>query len=149
MGSAVLSCVIRVFALLVIGLGLLGCSSVRTHKAPQADLSRYQRFFVVHRLGDDHQIDVAIVTELRALGFEASAGPRTMMPQSTQAIVTYQDDWAWDFKSYMIQLNILVNDARNEQSLATGVYQQPSMITKTPPDVVRTVLGSIFKPRQR
>lgn len=139
----------RLVVLLVLVFGVLGCTSVQTHRAPNANLGRYHRFFVEHRLSDDHKIDEAIVAELKALGFEASAGPRTMMPQSAEAVVTYVDEWAWDFKSYVIRLVIQINDARSDQLVANGVYEQPSMITKTPPDVVRAVLKSIFVPAKR
>lgn len=118
-------------------------------RAPGVNLARYKHFYVEHRLTDDRKIDEAIVAELKSLGFEASAGPLTMMPQSADAVVTYQDDWAWDFKSYVIRLAVQIRDARKDQPLASGVYDQPSMFTKTPPEVVHVVLGSIFTPKKR
>lgn len=139
----------RVVVFLVLLLSVVGCSSVASHRAPGVNLGRYKHFYVEHRLSDDRQIDEAIVAELKALGFEASAGPLTMMPQSAEAVVTYQDEWAWDFKSYMIRFAVQIRDSRKEQTLATGVYEQPSMITKTAPQVVHAVLGSIFTRSKR
>ncbi len=124
---------------------LSACSSIHTQRDPKIDLDRYAHFFVEHRLSDDRQIDEAIVAELKALGRDASAGPMTMMPQNADAIVTYQDEWAWDFKSYMIQLNIQIRDSRRERIVATGNYQQPSMFTKKPDQVVHAILNPLLK----
>ena len=139
----------RALVLLVLLFGVIGCSSVASHRAPGANLSRYKHYYVEHRLTDDRKIDEAIVAELKSMGFEASAGPLTMMPQSAEAVVTYQDDWAWDFKSYVIRLAVQIRDARKDQTLASGIYEQPSMITKTPPEVVHAVLSSIFTSKKR
>jgi uncharacterized protein YceK len=136
----------KAFVALFAGILLLsGCSSVHTQQAPKADLGRYKYFYVEHRLSDDREIDEAIVAELKALGHDASAGPLTMMPQSADALVTYQDEWAWDFKSYLIQLNIQIRDARRERVIAAGNYQQPSMFTKKPPQVIHAILVPLLK----
>jgi len=134
-------------ALLAIVCLLSACSSVHTQRAPGAELGHYKQFYVEHRLSDDRHIDEAIVAELKSLGREASAGPLTMMPQSADAIVTYQDEWAWDFKSYMIQLNIQIRDSRRERIVANGNYQQPSMFTKPPAQVVHAILLPLLKHR--
>src|SRR5882724_11113290 len=93
---------------------LSACSSVQTHRDPRADLTLLKSFFVVHRLTDDHHIDDTIVAQLKALGREASAGPMTMMPQTVDAVVTYRDEWAWDFRSYLIQLDIEIKHAHTD-----------------------------------
>ncbi len=136
----------RVSALLLLLVSILvtACSSVSTQRNPKADLSRFKRFYVEHRLNDDHHIDELIVAELRSLGREASAGPLTMMPRDTDAIVSYADTWAWDFKSYLYQLDIGIRDARKERGLATGSFRQPSMITKTPAQVIHIIFSPLF-----
>lgn len=138
----------RALVVLLAGVAFLSaCSSIHTQRDPKVDLGHYREFFVEHRLSDDRRIDEAIVDELKALGRNASAGPMTMMPQSADAIVTYQDEWAWDFKSYLIQLNIQIRDSRRERIVATGNYQQPSMFTKKPPQVIHAILAPLLKPR--
>lgn len=139
----------RALVLLAVLFGVVGCSSVASHRAPGANLARYKHYYVEHRLTDDRKIDEAIVAELQSMGVEASAGPLTMMPQSAEAVVTYADEWAWDFKSYIIRLTVQIRDARKDYTLATGVYEQPSMITKTPSEVVHAVLSSIFTTKKR
>jgi len=136
----------KLFAVLLASAILLAaCSSVSTHRNGHVDLSRLKRFYVEHRLTDDHHIDEQIVAGLQALGRQASAGPMTMMPDGVEAVVTYEDNWAWDFKSYLIQLSIDIRKANTDQPLARGTYRQPSMITKQPPDVIRAILTPLFK----
>ncbi len=132
-------------ALLVLIALFTGCSSVRTHRNPGANLNRHTHFFVQHQLTDDRHIDETIVAALQALGKEASAGPLTMMPDATEVIVVYDAEWAWDFRSYLIQLDIEFHDARRDRSLAMGTYRQPSPLTKPPDQVVRAILTPLFK----
>lgn len=134
------SAVLLTFAFL-----LAGCRSVRIERAPHADLGGIKRFFVEHRLTDDHHLDDIIVAELQSRGLEASAGPLTMMPDNAEAVVSYADDWAWDFKSYLIQLRIDIRSARLDRPLATGTYRQPSPITKSPTQVVHAILAPLFE----
>lgn len=131
--------------LLLLAVLLAGCTSVYIDRRPRSDFSKLKRIYVEHRLADNHQIDRMIVDELRALGYDASAGPLTMLPDGTDAILTYQDDWAWDFKSYLIELNVQLRGAIKEQYLAAGTYRQPSPLPKPPEEVVRLLLPRIFK----
>ena len=131
--------------LLIIACLLSSCSSITTDKDPRVDLTGIKTFYVVHRLTDNHHIDETIVAQLQALGREASAGPTTMMPQNVDAVVTYEDEWAWDFKSYLIHLEIEIHRAHNRQPLARGSYRQPSIITKAPTVVVQEILTPLFR----
>lgn len=130
--------------LLSIAVLLSACSSIQTDQDPRVDLSGIKTFYVIHRLTDNHHIDDTIVAQLQALGREASAGPMTMMPQNVDAVVTYRDEWAWDFKSYLIQLDIEIHRAHNRQPLARGSYRQPTILTKAPAVVVQDILTPLF-----
>lgn len=136
-----------ILALVLLPALLVSCSSVETRRSPGVDLSRYQRFYVVHRLNDDRHIDELIVQRLQALGREASAGHLTMMPENTEAIVTYDDVWAWDFKSYLIELTVYLRDARRDRPLGHGSYRQPSPVTKPPQDLVRAIIDPLLQGR--
>lgn len=124
---------------------LAACASVHTELMPHADLTKVRHFFVEHRLSDNHHVDDLIVADLQARGFVASDGPLTMMPDDAEAVVTYDDDWAWDFKSYLIELRIAVRRARTDQPLAVGSYRQPTPLTKSPAAVVHTILDGFWK----
>jgi hypothetical protein len=123
---------------------LTSCTSIHTHRDPRVDLTQIKKFYVLHRLTDDHHMDEMIANQLRQYGREVSMGPMTMMPQDAEALVTYQDDWAWDFKTYLIQLRIEIRRAYNNQPLAEGTYRQPSIITKPPAVVIEKILKPLF-----
>lgn len=136
----------KVAAALLVALALFtSCTSVHTSVNPAVDVNRFQRFYVVHRLSDDRHIDALIVAELKSLGREASAGPLTMMPDDTEVTVNYLDDWEWDFKTYLIQLNVQLHDVRRDRPIAFGNYRQPSPITKSPPEVIHEIFSRLLK----
>jgi hypothetical protein len=124
-------------------LVLAGCSSVETRKV--LDLAPFKRLYVERQLSDDRRIDEQIVQELRRLGYDASCGHLTMMPEKIDAVVTYDARWEWDFKTYLIELNVTVRTARTAKKLADGRYYQPTPVSKPPADVIREVLAPLFK----
>jgi hypothetical protein len=134
----------RTLALLVLlSVPLLaGCKSASTRKVMALD--GFQRIFVERRLNDNHRLDEVFVAELRRLGRESSSGPRTMMPENADAILTYDARWTWDFKTYLIELNVELHTARTGKKLADGRYYQPSLRTKPPEEVVRGILTPLF-----
>jgi len=132
-------------AALLAALLLTACSTVATHKNPKGDLGKYHHFYVEARLGDDHGLDEIIVRELQSMGYNASSGPLTMKPDDVDALIFYQDRWEWDFKTYMIEFNLIVRDARKDLVLATGSSGHRSVLPKTPADMIREVLVPIFK----
>jgi hypothetical protein len=136
---------VTAFLLSIVAL-LSACSSINTHRSPRADLDGIQRFFVVHRLADNHHMDERIVAHLRSLGREATAGPLTMMPQNVEAIVTYHDEWAWDFKTYLFQLDIEIRQAHTNRPIAQGTYRQWTVFTKSPETVIDLILTPLLSP---
>lgn len=120
-----------------------GCSSIVTRKV--IDLAPFKRIYVEHRLTDDRHLDEMIVQELNRLGYEASRGPLTMMPDNADAVLTYEDRWEWDFKTYLIEFKVAVRTARTKKKLAEGSYYQPTPNSKPPAEVVSKVLTPLFK----
>jgi hypothetical protein len=136
----------KVFALLLIAAALFtACSTVATHKDAKTDFGKYHHIFVEARLGDDHGLDEIIVRELQAMGYHASSGPLTMKPDDVDVLIFYQDRWAWDFKTYMIEFSLSVHDARKDQILADGSSSHQSVFKKSPADMIHEVLVGIFK----
>ncbi len=129
--------------LLALGLLAAGCASLDTQK--KAEYSQYHRFYVEHRLTDNHHLDEMIVAELKARGLDASCGPLTMMPEGIEVIVTYADRWEWDFHSYLIELRIELRANITDQPLASGYYHQAPAVTKSPETVVREIIAGLFK----
>ena len=122
---------------------LTGCSSLNTRSV--IDLKDFKRIYVVHRLTDDHHMDELLVRELQRLGREASSGPLTLLPDNADATLTYEDRWEWDFKSYLIELTVVLQTARTEKKLADGRYYQPTPNAKPPVEVVHELVTSLLK----
>ena len=134
----------KALALLLVSVVLLaGCSNLSTRKT--VELGRFHRIYVERRLTDNHHIDELLVAELRHLGRDASSGPLTMMPENTDAILTYADRWEWDFKNYLIEFTLELQTAKTRKKLADGRYYQPSLKTKSPAEVVHEILAPLFK----
>ena len=134
------------YVLPVLALGvacLAGCSSLSTHQ--ETDLGAIRHIYVEHRLTDNHHIDELIVGELKARGYDASSGPLTMLPDGVEAIITYEDRWTWDFKSYLIDLNLEMRANFTSKPLANGHYHQASAMTKPPADVVHAIIEPLFR----
>jgi hypothetical protein len=120
-----------------------GCSSVNTRSV--IDLKDFKHIYVLHRLTDDHHIDEMFVRELQRLGHDASSGPLTLLPENADAILTYEDRWEWDFKTYLIELNVELHTARTEKKLADGRYYAASPKSRAPDEVVHELLASLSK----
>ena len=141
---AVTLVLLRRFILLALLAGLFsGCSSVNSRQV--VELGRFQRFYVERRPNENNRVDELIAAEIRARGHIAGSGPRTMMPEDTQVIVTYDARWNWDFKTYLIELNLEFHTVFPSKKLADAQYYQPSLTPKAPPDAVRELVGRLFR----
>ncbi len=133
----------KAFAPLLVLLALVsGCASGSTRQVVSLDAFRH--IYVEQRQSDNNRVDQMIVAELQRLGRTASSGPMTMMPDNTDAIVTYNDRWEWDFKTYLIELTIEVHTAKTRKKLADGRYHQPTLKTKPAAAVVSELLVPLF-----
>ena len=133
------------FPLLVLTLLLAACSSLSVQKQAGTNLTRFKKIYVEHRLADDRGVDQLITQELARLGYDASSGPLTMTPSDTEAVLTYVDEWNWDFTLYMIDLDVQVRDAHSGQVLATAHYNHPAMGGKSSSGMVKAVIDPLFE----
>ena len=132
-------------AVLGFALFLTGCSHMDSRTASNVDLSHYNHVFVQHLLTDGRAIDQIIARELRHRGYDAIAGPMTMVSNDTEIIVAYEDHWNFDFTYYMIQIDLQVRKARTDTLLATATYFRPSVVGRSPVEMIEAVLDKLFK----
>jgi hypothetical protein len=133
----------RAFCLGLLPL-LAACGHIDTKTAEHVDLTKYQHIFVSRLLTDGHGVADIIAHELRHRGYDALSGPLTLRPANTEIVVTYVDDWNFDFTYYMIQIDLQVSDAHTGSLLATGVYFKPSVVGRSPVQMVDAVLDKLF-----
>jgi hypothetical protein len=135
----------KLFPLLTLTLALTACSTFNIHRESGANLTGLKKIYVERRLADGRGLDQLIAQELQRLGYDASNGPLTMMPDHVDAVVSYVDQWNWDFSLYMIELDIEVSDPRTNKILATTRYFRPAMAGKSPAAMVQTVIDPLFR----
>jgi hypothetical protein len=135
----------NIFLLIASAVLLTACSSLSVQKHDGASLTRFKKIFIEHRLADGRRLDQLIAQELQRLGYDASSGPLTMAPEGVEAVVTYDDEWNYDFTLYMIDLTVQVRDGRTGQILVDASYHHPSMSGKSPAEMVQAVIDPLFE----
>lgn len=136
-------------ALIAAGLLLGGCASFDTDAARGPGLAGVSRFFVVGNLSDNRALDHRIAAALQSRGFVAEVGPLTMMPGDTQAVVTYQDQWNWDFGEHLYYLKITVRKPESNEPLASAVYRARIPRKEPLAETVGRLVGSLFSEKTR
>ena len=132
--------------LLLLVLTLSGCTAVTTHadKDRKLHLADCRRFFVLVNLNDNHGIAPSIVRALKARGLEADSGPFTMLPETAQAVVVYDDKWAWDFSTHMVQLTLGAQVPTAVRPFATVSYQNNIAFGTQLDDVVNQLVAELL-----
>jgi hypothetical protein len=124
---------------------LAACGHVNTQIDPSAHLTHFNHIFVEHRLADGRGVDQLVVAELQRLGYDASSGPMTMMPDNAEAIVAYNDVWTFDFTTYLYEFDVAVRDAHTGKEIAVNRYSRPSVVGTDPIKIVNRVIDPIFQ----
>lgn len=131
--------------LLLLGL-LAGCATYEAKLERGLSLDGVQRYFVVSNPNDNRAIDHQIAAALKSRGYAAGTGPLTMMPDDTQAIVSYQDHWTWDFGDRLVFLQITVRDRKTSQTYATVKFSTKMPSGKSLSGIADELVGQI-RPR--
>jgi len=107
-------------ALVSLGLALLaGCTSYYAQTMPGTGLTGVKHYFVLTNLNDNHGLDREIVAALRHHGFDAESGPHTMMPDESEVVIAYEDQWSWDFGDHLLGLRLIARNRKTSAPVAT------------------------------
>lgn len=133
--------------LFVAGLALLlgGCASFDASVEGGRSLKNVQRFFVHSNLNDNRALDHHIAAALRARGRTVETGPLTMMPDDAQAVVAFQDHWAWDFGEHLVFLKITVRDPSASQAYASVTFSARVPLREKPAATVDRLVGALLE----
>ena len=107
-------------------------------------LKDMHRFFVVSNANDNRALDQQIALALKTRGRTADVGPVTMMPEDAQAVITFQDHWAWDFGEHLVFLQINVRDPLASQSFGSVTYSARFPGKETMPDIVGQLVARLL-----
>lgn len=134
--------------LVLIGLTLFtGCSIVDVYakRVHNPDLSALKSFYVALNTEDSGNLNVVIRDELVKMGLKAETGPKSKIPDNVDALVTYDFHWFWDLGNYLPLLKIHLRNPKNNFPLAMGESLRSSFVRKSPEEMAKEVLESIFK----
>ena len=135
---------VRVGTIVILALMISACAAMKSSRAPEADLGKIATMYVVKLPPDGRGINRVIADQLNLIGYKATTGTETDTPQDVDAIVTYQDRWTWDITMYMLRLNIQIRDPKTSAAWAEGESYRPSLQRKSPSEMAKEVLESIF-----
>jgi hypothetical protein len=137
--------VVRLVLMMLACALVAGCASTQTQVTEKGrSLKDVRRFFVLRNLKDNHGIDVRIVRALRARGFEAESGPITLLPDSAQAVVVYEDRWSWDFSDHMVYLKLGARDPQSVFPYVSASYLKQVAFTTQVDEVVTLVVNELL-----
>ena len=135
-----------VVLVLLVGL-FAGCASYQA--SHNRSLEGFRHYFVLTNANDNRALDRQIAGALHTRGFSAGTGPLTMMPDEAQAIVTYQDQWTWDFGDHLVYLQVTVRDRKSNQTLASATFST-RLPTRTPTSgIVDGLVGKLLEGGKR
>jgi hypothetical protein len=130
---------------LLIFMSVTGCANLATGRVtPGIDISQFNKFYVVKFEPDGSGINNLIRDELQTMGYEAKTGPENEVPEDTEVIVTYQDNWMWDITMYMIKLKVFMHNPETQKLLASAKSYHTSLTRKSPEEMVTETLTNIF-----
>jgi hypothetical protein len=135
---------VRLLFLAALGLLLGGCASFDATVDSGRSLKKVQRFFVVSNHNDNRALDQQIATALKAHGLAAEVGPLTMMPEDSQAVVSYADSWAWDFGEHLVFLKISVRDPTKEQDYASVTFSATVPLREKPAVTISRLVDALL-----
>lgn len=130
---------------LALGALLSGCASIKTQVIEKdRSLKDVQNYFVLRNLKDNHGINESIVRALKARGLHAETGPITLLPDSAQAVLLYEDRWAWDFSDHMVFLRISARDPQAVFPYLSASYQKQVAFSTERDVVVAEVIDKLI-----
>lgn len=135
---------LRLLALATTVLFLAGCTTSDVRRDPRVRLEQRRHFFVESELADGRSVDKLIAAELRAMGYQASSGPLTMLPPEADTVIAYETRWTWDFKTYLIMLNLQVRDAETGRPIGAAYFHRPGIGDMETRTLVQQVLQKLL-----
>jgi hypothetical protein len=133
----------RLLPVLFFTLLFAGCASYQAQPGSAGRLEGKQRFFVIANANDSRGLDHRVVASLKARGLTADSGPRTMLPDDIQVVVTYQDHWAWDFGEHLVHLQLSAYEPNSPQPVAAATYSAKIPGRRSAAEIVEELVGRL------
>ncbi|MEE3327955.1 MAG: hypothetical protein VX252_11520 [Myxococcota bacterium] len=138
----------RPFALsfLVLFLLALGCAGSSSTPLLASARERTTTFYVEQHAADNRNIDQIIVEAFRSRAVQATGGPPSGAPPNVNFLVTYEDRWAWDMRTYLRMIQIDVREPGTGAIVATSQSHQDSLSSmgQTYQEIVKRTATALF-----
>ncbi|MEJ1972121.1 MAG: hypothetical protein WDM96_06520 [Lacunisphaera sp.] len=138
-----------VICLFVLSLLFAGCTTYDGQTMSKQQVAPKKKFFVESNLNDNHAIDHQIEEAIKLRDREAESGPLTMMPDDAQVIITYVDNWTWDFGDHLVYLQITAKDRRTGTLLATANFKAKIPSSKSLGKIIGELLDRMYAEAKR
>jgi hypothetical protein len=123
-----------------------GCTHLERTITKGRDPAKPKEIFVAENLADNHRLAGRIAAALRARGLKSESGPLTMLPESAQAVIHYEDRWTWDFGDHMTYLRLDLHDPGEKRPYASA-YRLRHIANSTDVDAaVKTLVDELVRP---
>lgn len=123
-----------------------GCTHVERTVTKGRDPAASKEIFVAENLADNHRLAKRIAAALRARGLQSESGPLTMLPETADAVIHYEDRWTWDFGEHMTYLRLDLHDPGEKRPYASA-YRLRHIANSTDVDaVVKTLADELIRP---
>lgn len=130
------------FGIGIAALALLATACASTSATPLGESARSKgaTYWVENHGSDKRDLQRLIATALQARGLQASSGHRNTRPEDVDFVVTYEDRWRWDMRTYLYELTITVEEANSGEVVGTSRSFQPSLAAmgRSYDEIVRT-----------
>lgn len=113
-------------------------------RSPGVDLGKIKTVYVIKLPADNRGINIVIAEQLKAMGYAATTGIETEIPDGVDATIAYEDRWMWDITMYMLKLDVELRDPKTGALLAEAESYRPSLQRASPQEMAKEVLQSIF-----
>lgn len=119
----------RRFILALVPICLLATACAGTSADPLIGAARQPGavFYVENHGSDERNLEQSIADVLRARGVEVDAGPVGQRPANVRFVVSYEDHWAWDMRTYLREIEITVRDAKTGAIVGQSRSHQDSL----------------------
>jgi hypothetical protein len=123
---------------------LSGCvTSLTANLASGVSITDLGKIYVVHFEPDKRNFHTEIADQLSLMGYQATYGEESSIPEDAETIVTYIDNWQWDIINYMIRIRIQLRD-KDSSLIANGESYRTSLARKRPEEMIRETLEEIL-----
>ena len=136
-----------------LALALTGCTHLDRTVESGRDPAALREIFVLTNLNDHRGQARRIVAALRERGLRAEAGPLTLLPASAEAVLRYEERWAWDFGEHMTFFRLTLTDPDKVRPYAVATREhyiaRSTDLARVVPEVVAELLAPAATARDK